>query len=538
MTGEWRDVAAIVGGTLVSEDLTTIGVGLLVLDGRIDPALGIAACAVGILLGDAGLWAVGRFAVRRAVTLPFSPLKRLSRERVASLGRLLDARLAPTVLATRALPGTRLPFYVAAGAIGTRPLAFAFWTALSVLLWVPLVVLAVSAFGGRVAGPLEAWLGRGWLALLVTLPLVLAAMEGARALATSRQRSRLAAGVSRIWRWEFWPSWLFYAPVVPWVGWLALRYRGLGTLALANPGIPEGGFVGESKFDILQTLPAEWTLPAVRLQPGDPRARTAELSTAMSHRGWTFPVVLKPDVGQRGTGVRVVRNLDEASGYFQCVAAAVVAQVFHPGPFEAGIFYYRMPDEAHGRIFSVTDKRFPFAVGDGRSTLEELVWQHPRLRMQARRFLERLGTAAGRVPGVGERVALAVAGNHAQGTMFLDGQALVTPALERRIDQIARAVPGFFIGRFDVRYADPEAFRAGDDLAIVELNGATSESTNIYDPSRTLRDAYRTLFRQWQLVFRIGSMNRRLGHRPVTARRLVGLALAYLATDPPLATSD
>jgi hypothetical protein len=44
----------------------------------------------------------------------------------------------------------------------------------------------------------------------------------------------------------------------------------------------------------------------------------------------------------------------------------------------------------------------------------------------------------------------------------------------------------------------------GDDFAIVELNGASSESTNIYDPSRSLFQAYRTLFRQWALVFRIG----------------------------------
>ena len=66
--------------------------------------------------------------------------------------------------------------------------------------------------------------------------------------------------------------------------------------------------------------------------------------------------------------------------------------------------------------------------------------------------------------------------------MFLDGAELITPAVEARIDEIARQVPGFFIGRFDVRYASLEAFRRGDDLAIVELNGVTSESTNIYDP--------------------------------------------------------
>ena len=89
----------------------------------------------------------------------------------------------------------------------------------------------------------------------------------------------------------------------------------------------------------------------------------------------------------------------------------------------------------------------------------------------------------------------------------------MTPALERRIDEIARAYPGFYIGRFDIRYTDVEAFKAGQDLAIVELNGATGESTNIYDPDGSLLRAYRLLFRQWALVFTIGAANRAAGLR-------------------------
>ena len=221
--------------------------------------------------------------------------------------------------------------------------------------------------------------------------------------------------------------------------------------------------------------------------------------------------------------------------YLQGQPAAVIVQTYHPGPFEAGIFYYRLPGEEKGHIFSVTDKVFPVLVGDGRSTLEELIWRHPRYRMQARTFLARHDAERARALATGERFALALAGNHCQGTMFRDGAHLVTPELERAVDAIARRFPGFYIGRFDVRYTDVAAFRAGRDLAIVELNGATSESTNLYDPSWSLFAAYRTLFRQWSLLYRIGDANRRRGHAPTGTLELLRLVFGYyrgLRVDP------
>jgi hypothetical protein len=247
----------------------------------------------------------------------------------------------------------------------------------------------------------------------------------------------------------------------------------------------------------------------------------------MEADGWSFPIVLKPDVGQRGSGVRVIRSESQADAYLQSHEAPLVAQVYHAGPYEAGIFYYRYPGDGSGRIFSITDKIFPAVTGDGRSTLSDLIWAHPRYRMQAPRFMARHDGQLGRVPAEGERVPLGLVGNHVQGTMFRDGAHLITPALERRIDAIARAYEGFFVGRFDVRYQSVEGFKAGTDLSIVELNGVTSESTNIYDPSKSLLWAYRTLFRQWAIIFRVASRNRARGERPTSSRVLAAALVEH-----------
>jgi hypothetical protein len=237
-------------------------------------------------------------------------------------------------------------------------------------------------------------------------------------------------------------------------------------------------------------------------------------------------------------GVRLVSNAAEIEAYLVRQVGPVVAQPYHAGPFEAGVFYYRFPDSARGRIFSITDKRFPVLVGDGQSTIEALIRAHPRYRMQAGTFLRRHHRVRDRVLGSGERLQLAIAGNHAQGTLFRDGSHLWTAALERRIDEIARSYDGFFIGRFDIRYSNVDAFKSGNDLAIVELNGATAESTDIYDPDRSLLSAYRQLFRQWSHVFAIGAANRAAGTPVTSMRRLAGLLRAHLSSRPAFQLSD
>src|SRR5262249_30489132 len=153
--------------------------------------------------------------------------------------------------------------------------------------------------------------------------------------------------------------WLFYAPVGLWTIWLAVRFGGFRTLTAANPGMPDGGVVGESKFEILRRLPADWTIPSALVEKDALEHRMSCLIECMNQRRWEFPLVLKPDVGQRGIGGRLVRSNDDAVEYLKRMTGPVVAQPSHPGPFEAGIFYYRMPGWRAGRILAITDKHFP-----------------------------------------------------------------------------------------------------------------------------------------------------------------------------------
>ena len=524
-------------GTLVSEDATCIATGLLIQRGHVGLTSGILACLSGIYLGDLGLWALGRLCGGAALKWPWAA-ERLSHQSVRDARAWLDRHAAGAIVASRFLPGTRFALYVVAGMLRLPGPVFALWSFIGAALWTPTLVLLTAALGDAFVARVSPLVGNGWLAPLGVALAALFVLRQARGLARASTVSRIAARVARWSRWEFWPTWLFYLPVTVYIGWLALRHRGISLVTAANPGMPDGGLVGESKYDILQQLPRSWTIPSVLVETGGAADRLRRLRAAVDARGWGFPLILKPDVGQRGAGVRLAATWEAVSDYLTAVQDKVVAQPFHPGPYEAGIFYYRMPGCARGRIFSITDKQFPILVGDGVSSVESLIWSHSRFRLQAATFVARHRAGLARVLGIGERFALAIAGNHSQGTLFRDGWHLWTPALEQRVDEIARAYPGFHVGRFDVRYAEVEAFRAGRDLAIVELNGVTSEPTNIYDPDGTLLNAYRHLFRQWAIIFAIGAANRRAGARVSSLRRLIELARGHLAAATPLPISD
>jgi membrane protein DedA with SNARE-associated domain len=506
---------------------------LLIQEGVLGWWPGLLGCFVGIYVGDLGLWLLGRLAGRQLFERSW-----IAPERLNTLGHWFEDRGWIAIIAARFLPGTRLPLYVAVGMLGRHGWRFALWTLLAALVWTPLLVGGVALIGPDIVAVFRDWLGIGWLALLATAGVLFVLLKSITLLSNRARRAKWMTNLAKIWHWEFWPTWLFYLPVVPWIGWLMLRYRSVTVWTAANPGIPHGGVVGESKFDILAQLPSAWIVPTALLPPATLDERVRLFNRIMATRAWTFPVILKPDVGQRGDGVKLARCLDDVRAYLAIQPSAVVVQTYHPGPFEAGVFYARIPGESTGQIFSITDKRFPVLVGDGSSTIEELIWAHPRYCLQAEVFLTRHAKQKDRVLDEGELFRLALAGNHCQGTLFLDGAHLITPELKRRFDAIAQSFDGFFFGRFDVRYSDVDGFKCGEDLAIVELNGVTSESTNLYDPNRCLFSAYWILFRQWSLLFRIGDANQRRGHVATPLTTLARLIATHFFHQPASVLAD
>jgi hypothetical protein len=348
---------------------------------------------------------------------------------------------------------------------------------------------------------------------------------------------------------EFWPMWAFYPPVFVYAFYLMLRYRGVLLPTVANPSFPGGGFVGESKADILklamQHIP-DWTADFFAVErpvfkdEHELRLFKQDILQTMEGKGLVFPVVAKPDMGCRGVGVKLLRTETDLESYLQKfpAQASFLIQRFVNLEGEAGVFYCRLPGQSKGHLISLTLKYFPYVTGDGVRSLRQLILADKRAGQLTRLYFHRHLAKLDTIPAKGESIRLAFAGSHSRGTIFRNGTHLITPKMIERFDEISQQLPEFYFGRYDIRFADFSKVQEGEDFTIVEVNGAGAESTHIWDRKTTLFRAWKDLMIQYRWLFQIGFANRKRGFKTLSIkaflagyRREKELTPHYPATD-------
>lgn len=325
---------------------------------------------------------------------------------------------------------------------------------------------------------------------------------------------------------EFWPQKYFYPPMMAYWLWLTVKHGFRFTLpTISNPLFPMGGWIGESKAAVFaqsgeyaRRFIAPWAV-VMRTQS----ATASDAIDAATRAGLAFPFIAKPDLGCRGAGVRRVRDLDELQRYIDAfpLGERIVLQALVDHEAEAGIFYIRKPSEPRGRITSITLKYFPYVFGDGTSTLRDLIEQDPRAGQLKHIYLPRHKDRLDWIVPQGQPFRIAYAGSHSRGTIFRNGNHLVTEAMTDAFDRIAKDVNEFYFGRFDVRFASIEDLQRGENFKIVEINGAGAEATHIWDRKTTLPEAYKALMQQYKAMWEIGAENAKRGYKPSSLSELV-----------------
>jgi membrane protein DedA with SNARE-associated domain len=527
----WIQGLLVALGTLILEDPMTVTCGLLVADGKMTFMTALLGLWGGIAVGDVALYGVGRAAGPAIERRGWVSAERLTRSRGWFRRNLISA-----VVVSRFVPGMRLPTYLAAGALKAPFLRFLLVAVGATLVWTVLLLVGVRWIGSELF-PL---LGRArWPVAIVAL-FAFGLYQRWRA----RKRKTEAPIVSSF---EFWPPWLFYLPLAPYYLWLTIRYRGWLIPTCANPSIYGGGLIGESKQEILELVPKQWrhhVAKTVRLRASDETVeqRMETARRLLAEANLDYPLVAKPDIGQRGAGIRPLGGDEELYEYLTDFPAAAdlllqrrvdlsadaVAIPENDFPWvEAGVFWWRLPGRSRGEVVSITLKQLPVVIGDGRSTLRELIEADPRATRVKTTYFKKAQDRLDSTPHEDERVALVFAGNHCQGAIFRDGREFSDAPFARKIDEIACSMKDFTFGRFDVRFADWPAFISGEAFEIIEINGAGGEMTHIWDARATLGESYLTLFHQWQTLFRIGRAARDRGVQPLTAREFFAAVRRY-----------
>ena len=312
----------------------------------------------------------------------------------------------------------------------------------------------------------------------------------------------------KLTHWEYWPFFPIYFPVIlQWI-YFSVRARSIFFFNAANPTIKNGGFMAESKKAIYDLIPPQFYPKTELITEKMP---LADAVSVFEKSGIKFPLICKPDIGLRGSAVKKIETLDDFAAYHAKADFDFLIQDLIPYENEFGIFYVRYPGDEKGRITGIVGKEFLVVTGDGVSSIETLLAKNPRFALQLSTLRKEYGNKLSEVLPDGEKRNLVPYGNHARGAKFIDESHRITQKLTDTIDAICRQVPQFYFGRLDVMYRSFEALERGENFQIVELNGAASEPTHIYDPEHSIFFAWKELLRHNRYLYEISRTNKKNG---------------------------
>ena len=271
----------------------------------------------------------------------------------------------------------------------------------------------------------------------------------------------------------------------------------------------------ESKKEIYDIIPQQYIPKTLFFKTG---TGAEEIVQAVSASGISFPCIAKPDIGGKGRGVEKIYAIQDIAAYAAKIKMDFLVQEFIAYPEEVGVFYCRMPDKTDGFISGIVAKEFLIVKGDGSSTLTQLIEKDPRYHFQLSALQKIYGEGLNDVLGKDEVKNLVPYGNHARGAKFIDVSHWADETFTKTFDGICKQIPEFYFGRLDIMYSNFEDLKAGKNFSIIELNGAGSEPTHIYDPGHSIFFAWKEIARHFKLLCTISIKNHKKGFRYLTVK--------------------
>ena len=308
----------------------------------------------------------------------------------------------------------------------------------------------------------------------------------------------------KLFNWEYWPFHIVHGPAFVYWFWLSFRARSFFFFSTSNPTIKNGGFLMESKKQIYDLIPTQYYPTTVFFKADSTKK---EIMEGIRQKGLSFPMIGKPDIGMKGMSVKKLENEVELLEYAAGSKVDFLVQEFISFENEVGIFYYRYPNETHGHISGIVRKEFLTVTGDGKSTIKELLNEDKRHVLQIPVLKKTYGEKLHSILSNNEEYLLVPYGNHVRGAKFIDDSHLIDEELLQTVDNVCKKVNGFYFGRMDIRYNTWEELKQGKNFSIIELNGAGSEPTHIYDPKHSVFFAWKEIIRHNKILWRISRMN-------------------------------
>ncbi len=320
----------------------------------------------------------------------------------------------------------------------------------------------------------------------------------------------------KLTHWEYWPFKIVYIPIYFQWCFYAIKEKSLFFFNASNPSITNGGFIMESKKEIYDLIPQQY-YPKTELVKANEPLEMVLISLKKS--GIKFPLIAKPDIGLRGSAVQKIDDENQLKLYCSKANFDFLIQDLIPFSNEIGVFFVRYPNEKVGKITGIVAKEFLIVEGNGIDSVEKLLLKNPRYELQLKTLTLEYGATLQNILSVGEKLNLVPYGNHARGAKFIDGSSWNSPKLEAVLNEICLQIDGFYFGRIDLMYSTMSELEDGKNFSIVELNGAGSEPTHIYDPKHSIFFAWKELSRHIKYMYEISAINHKKGFPYLTHKQ-------------------
>lgn len=142
----WLIPVVLFFGTFVLEDAAIVTGAMFATAGRVEPVLAFVALLLGIVVGDLGLYFLGKLVNR------FSLIQRwMERERIQTVRHWVSGNLFQVIFLVRFAPGLRLPCYVSCGMFVVSLSRFVLAVGVAGCCWVALTFGGFHWFGRQLS---------------------------------------------------------------------------------------------------------------------------------------------------------------------------------------------------------------------------------------------------------------------------------------------------------------------------------------------------------------------------------------------------
>lgn len=276
-----------------------------------------------------------------------------------------------------------------------------------------------------------------------------------------------------------------------------------------NPGMSHfSGMVEIPKSEIQKNLPKKYLPQSVLCLQEDSFSEVLKKKSAQKIE---YPIICKPNTGERSNGVQYIINDQELKTYIGKKSADFLLQEFLDYKHEYGLAVERK-DRKNFRITSLAQKNTPVITGNGTSTIQELVQKLPLTSPEKNKILANTAaTEKKSIPKKGQTISIVRTASISLGTKIIDCRKYITPEMEKSISLVLQKYKGFHVGRFDIK-ANSISDIAKGKFKIIELNGINGIPMHIYDGKFTLDQKYDELEQYFHRLLKRAERNQKKHH--------------------------